>query len=155
MAVKDRAPEATVEFENRLRAVFTDDIESQDKNFPFVIEALIQEEGFDTVIIDVMYYVPENDDLIYVLSVRPERSDFKVDERTLKSGIEAERITVHFSPQSRFKRRVTTEYLTFYIEAYGRENTNKSFIKKASFLKAWRKPRRTGLFLKRSEFKTK
>lgn len=155
MAVKDRSPVATIEFEDRLRAVFTEDIEKQDKNYPFVIEALVQEEGVDTLIMDVMYYVPENDDLIYVLAVRPERSDFKIDERTLKPGLEAERITVHFSPISRFKRRVTTEYLTFYIEAYGKENANKSYIKKASFLKAWRKPRRMGLFLRRSEFKTK
>lgn len=155
MAVKDRAPEVTVEFENRQRAVFTQDIEKEDKNFPFVIEVLVQEEGFDTVIMDVMYYVPENDDLVYVLAVRPERSDFQIDERTLRPGLEAERITIHFSPKSKFKRRVNTEYLTFYIDAYGKENTNKNYIKKASFVKAWRKPRKMGLFLRRSEFSTK
>ena len=147
-------PVVTIEFENRLRAVFTDDVEQQDKDFPFIVEVLVHEESLDSVILDVMYQVPQNDGLVYVLSVRPERSEFDVDEKTLKSGLNAERVTIFFSPDSMFKRRVDTEYLTFYIDAFGNSDVDRTYIRKASFAKSWRKQKRRGIFLRRSLFRT-
>ncbi len=154
MAIKEIDTSDIVKFEGRLRAVFTPDESKANKNFPYIIEVLVEEEGLDSLVLDIMYYVPENDDLAYVLSVRPERSDFKVEEKTLRKGIGTERITISFTPKSLFKRRVVTEYLTFYIDAYGESNTDKTYIRKASFIKSWRKQKYRGLFLRRSEFKT-
>ena len=154
-AVKDSDPVPTVEFVDRSRAVFVEDQTKEDKNFPFVIEALVHQESIDTIILDVMYSVPKDDGYVYILSIRPERSDFKVEEKLLKPGVNMERMTVFFNPKSPFKRRVATETLTFYISAFGDREVDKNYTRKASFVKAWRKQRYKGYLLKRSEYYTK
>ncbi len=154
MAIKGIDTSDIVKFEDRLKAVFTKDETKQDKNYPFIIEAIVKDETVNSLVLDVMYSVPENDDLIYVLSIRPERSDFRVDEKTLKKGVNVERITISFTPNSLFKRRVVTEYLTFYIDAFGKENANKTYIRKASFTKSWRRKKYRSMFIRNSEFRT-
>ncbi len=152
-AMEDISPPATIDFTDRTRAVFTDDIKGQSQKLPFIIEAVIQEESLDSVTIDVSYYVPE-DRYEYGLEVRPERSDFNVDERTIKAGFGAERVTIFFAPQSIFKRRIVTEYLIFSIDSFGKRNVDKTYVRKVNFIKEWRKQKYKGLFLRRSEYKT-
>ncbi len=154
MAIRGVDTSDIVKFENRLKATFTQDESKVDKNFPYIIEAIVKEESPDNVVFDVMYSVPEGDDLVYVLSVRPERSDFKVEEKTLKKGVGAERVTISFTPNSLLKRQIVTQYLTFYIDVFGKSDVDKTYIRKAYFKKSWRKQKRRKFFLRNSEFKT-
>jgi len=147
--------EATVNFdEETFTAVVTEEPNKQDRNFPFIISIKILESSNDLVTFDIVAYSP-NDGQTYTLSALPEESGFVSNDQMLQPGMNVERVSVFFDPNNSFKRSVETEYMLFFIEAKGDRTIDKTYVRKANFLKSWRKIRTKGIFLRRSEFYTK
>ena len=147
--------EATINFdEETFTAIVTEEPSKQDRNFPFIISIKILESSNDLVTFDIAAYAPD-DNLTYTLSALPEESGFASNDQILQPGINVKRVSVFFDPNNSFKRSVETEYMLFFIEANGDSPVDKTYVRKANFLKSWRKIRTKGLFLRRSEFFTR
>lgn len=147
--------EEKVDFVDRIRANFVENEGEIDKTRPYVVEALIQEETANTLIMDVMYHVPEDTKGVHVLTVRPERSDFVSNDVSMEKGTNFARVTVFYDPKNLMKRRVLTEYLFFTINSHGDKSDVEENVIQANLAKTWRKPRRNGFLLKRTEFHTR
>ena len=146
--------EATIDFDEKtMVAYFTDNPDKEDKHFPFMISAKVQESSNDIVVFDIVAYAPD-DGHQYVLTVIPERSDFTSGDPVLEPGVNAKRVSVFFDPNSSFKRGVETKYMNFFIQANTPGKVDKTYVRKANYEKSWRKIRTKGIFLHKSDYHT-
>ena len=138
-AMPDEVDLTTVEFEQRKVAVF-DNETARASGLPFITEAGVVAESDTDLLLNVKYYVPQNDRNTYSITIYPDSSDFESRPIILKKGKNFGRTTILFRPDSKFRRQKQTQYLYFYIYRHGEgEYKEKIYVRRAGLAKTWRK----------------
>ncbi len=137
---------------------FTGNDRAHEERRPYLLEATVVSRAGQEMTVDVMYVVPVKTSQPYSLSVVPNAGGFYNNHNTLKYGRHIQRIRIHYSPDSIFKRGIKTTELHFYIRnktdniQESEEYVDKIYERKVEFVKFWRKPKPSPLTIRPAGF---
>ncbi len=146
------AYQATMVSDKEVAFTGNDDVHKEGR--PYLLEAKIVSRSSLEMTVDVMYVVPRKNTQALSLSVVPNAGGFHNSDNTLRYGRHTQRIRIHYSPDSIFKRGIKTTELHFYIRNKiddlhnSEEYVEKVYERKVEYEKFWRKPKPGPLSIK-------